>query len=49
MKEAMRELKKRFKFMGVITHIERAMDIFPTRLVFEKNGGKGTRVAVSDE
>jgi exonuclease SbcC len=49
MKEAMRELKKRFKFMGVITHIERAMDIFPTKLVFEKNGNKGTHVAVSDE
>ena len=49
MKEAMRELRKRFEFMGVITHVERAMDVFPTRLVFEKNGGKGTSVSVGEE
>jgi len=49
MKEAMRELRKRFEFMGVITHVERAMDVFPTRLVFEKNGGKGTSVTVGEE
>ena len=49
MKEAMRELRKRFEFMGIITHVERAMDVFPTRLVFEKNGGKGTSVSVSEE
>jgi exonuclease SbcC len=48
MKEAMRELRKRFKFLGVITHIERAQDIFPTRLVFERNS-KGTRVSVGEE
>jgi exonuclease SbcC len=47
MKEAMRELRKRFEFMGVITHVERAMDIFPARLVFEK-GREGTVVSVSD-
>ena len=47
MKEAMRELRKRFEFMGVITHVERAMDVFPTRFVFEK-GGEGTVVNVSD-
>lgn len=49
MKEAMRELRKRFEFMCVITHDERAMDVFPTRLVFEKNGGKGTSVSVAEE
>ena len=49
MKEAMRELRKRFEFMGVITHDERAMDVFPTRLVLEKNGGKGTSVSVGEE
>lgn len=49
MKDAMRELKKRFGFMGVITHIERAMDIFPTRFVFEKSSGKGTVVSISDD
>jgi exonuclease SbcC len=49
MKEAMRELRKRFEFMGVITHVERAMDVFPTRLVFEKNGSKGTSVSVGEE
>jgi hypothetical protein len=35
--------------MGVITHVERAMDVFPTRLVFEKNGSKGTSVSVGEE
>lgn len=49
MKEALRELRKRFEFMGVITHVERAMDIFPTKLIFEKNGGKGTSVTVGEE
>ena len=49
MKEAMRELRKRFEFMGVITHVERAMDVFPTRLVFEKNGREGTSVSVGEE
>ncbi|RPJ11145.1 MAG: SMC family ATPase [Deltaproteobacteria bacterium] len=44
MKEAMRELRKRFQFMGVITHVDRAMDIFPVRLVFEKDGQNGTKV-----
>jgi exonuclease SbcC len=48
MKEAMRELKKRFRFMGVITHIERAQDIFPTRLMFERNS-KGTTISVGEE
>jgi hypothetical protein len=44
----MRELKKRFRFMGVITHIERAQDIFPTRLMFERNS-KGTTISVGEE
>lgn len=48
MKEAMRELRKRFRFMGVITHIERAQDIFPMRLAFERNS-KGTTVVASEE
>ena len=49
MKGAMRELRKRFKFMGVITHIDKAMDIFPIRLVFEREAGKGATVSVEDE
>jgi len=48
MKEAMRELKKRFKFMGIITHIDRAQDIFPTRLVFSK-GPNGSQVEVQED
>ena len=48
MKEAMRELKKRFKFLGIITHIDRAQDIFPTRLVFSK-GPDGSHVEVQED
>jgi exonuclease SbcC len=49
MKEAFRELRKRFEFIGVITHVEKAMDIFPARLVFEKNSSGGTSVSVGEE
>jgi len=48
MKLAMRELKNRFKFMGVITHIERAQDMFPTALIFSK-GPWGSRVEVQTQ
>jgi DNA repair exonuclease SbcCD ATPase subunit len=49
MKQAMKELRKRFKFMGVITHIDKAIDVFPIRLVFEREAGKGATVSVEDE
>lgn len=48
MKEAMRELKKRFKFMAILTHIETAQNIFPTRLLFVK-GPQGSRVEIQEE
>jgi len=47
MKDAMRELQKRFKFMAVVTHIERAQDIFPTRLLFER-ADKGTTITIEE-
>jgi exonuclease SbcC len=49
MKSAMKELRSRFKFMGVITHIDKAMDIFPVRLLFEREGGKGATVTIDQE
>jgi exonuclease SbcC len=49
MKEALRELKKRFKFMAVITHIDGAKDIFPVTLDFHKDGDQGTSIEMITE
>jgi exonuclease SbcC len=49
MKEAMKVLRERFRFMGVITHIKEAMNIFPTRLVFERQPGKGATALFEEE
>lgn len=48
MKEAMRRLKTKFKFMAVITHIDSAKDIFPTQLLFSK-GPEGSKVEIQQE
>jgi exonuclease SbcC len=48
MKECMRKLKERFSFMCVITHIERAQDIFPAQITFKK-GKNGTEAQLSNE
>lgn len=48
MKIAMRELKKRFKFTAILSHIESVQDIFPTRLIFSKGPG-GSRIEVQED
>ncbi len=47
-KGAMQELRKRFRFMAVITHVDRAQDIFPAKLIFKKESGE-TKVEVVNE
>jgi DNA repair exonuclease SbcCD ATPase subunit len=48
MKECMRKLRERFSFMCVITHIEKAQDVFPTQIIFKK-GKNGTEAQLSNE
>jgi exonuclease SbcC len=46
-KQVFRELRKKFKFIGVISHINETKDIFETQLLFEK-GRNGTIVRMLD-
>ena len=48
MKTALRELKKRFGLMTVITHHEKAQDVFPVRLEFKYSNGQSLVEMIDD-